>query len=117
MNELERRGAKIQRQALINQYEATEGKGNVKVSPNGGIYETAPGMITGGAANIGYLGDLPSLTPNNQYSSSYSERRNNQQNNTISINIYPQQGQSEQDIGEAVAMNLGNILDNFVMVT
>lgn len=117
MNELERRGAKIQRQALINQYEATEGKGNVKVSPNGGIYETAPGMITGGAANIGYLGDLPSLTPNNQYSSSYSERRNNQQNNTISINIYPQQGQSEQDIGEAVATKLGEILDNYVMVS
>ena len=51
------------------------------------------------------------------YTGNYSNSNNNKQDNNISINIYPQQGQSEQDIGETVAMKLGEILDSYVMVT
>lgn len=60
--------------------------------------------------------ELPTYNPNT-YTGNYSNANSNQQNNTIAINVYPQPGQNEEAIGEAVAMNLGNILDNFVMVT
>ena len=60
--------------------------------------------------------EIPSFNPSS-YTGTYSNSNQNQQNNTIAINIYSQQGQNAQDIGEAVAMKLGNILDNYVMVT
>ena len=53
----------------------------------------------------------------NSYTGNYSNANKNQQNNTIAINIYPQQGQNEEAIGEAVALKHGDILDNYVMVT
>ena len=65
----------------------------------------------------------PSIAPSgftpmpNNYTGNYSNSSNNKQNNTISINVYPQQGQSEEAIGDAVAIKLGNILDNYVMVS
>lgn len=60
--------------------------------------------------------DVSPLNPSS-YTGTYSNSNQNQQNNTIAINVYPQQGQNAQDIGEAVALKLGNILDNYVMVT
>lgn len=47
----------------------------------------------------------------------YSSSNNTNQNNQISINVYPQQGQNEVAIADAVALKLGNILDNYVMVS
>ena len=47
----------------------------------------------------------------------YSNSNNTNQNNQISINVYPQQGQNEVAIADAVALKLGNILDNYVMVS
>jgi hypothetical protein len=60
---------------------------------------------------------LSSNLPSGSYTGNYSNASQNQQNNTIAINVYPQQGQNEEAIGEAVALKLGNILDNYVMVT
>ena len=60
---------------------------------------------------------LSSNLPTGSYTGNYSNASQNQQNNTIAINVYPQQGQNEEAIGEAVALKLGNILDNYVMVT
>lgn len=60
--------------------------------------------------------DVSPLNPSS-YTGTYSSSNQNQLNNTIAINIYSQQGQNAQDIGEAVALKLGNILDNYVMVT
>ena len=60
--------------------------------------------------------EIPSFNPSS-YTGTYSNSNQNQQNNTIAINVYTQQGQNAQDIGEAVALKLGNILDNYVMVT
>lgn len=77
--------------------------GTVRVSPDGGIAEYLPTS-------------LPTVNPN-LYTGNYSNANQNQQNNTIAINVYPQQGQHEEAIGEAVALKLGDILDNYVMVT
>lgn len=77
--------------------------GTVRVSPDGGIAEYLPTS-------------LPTVNPNS-YTGNYLNANRNQQNNTIAINIYPQQGQSEEAIGETVALKLGDILDNYVMVT
>ena len=60
--------------------------------------------------------EIPSFNPSS-YTGTYSNSNQNQQNKTITINIYSLQGQNAQDIEEAVAMKLGNILDNYVMVT
>lgn len=68
------------------------------------------------ADSISALPSLPTVNPNS-YTGNYSNANQNQQNNTIAINIYPQQGQSEEAIGETVALKLGDILDNYVMVT
>ena len=65
---------------------------------------------------ISALPSLPTVNPNS-YTGNYSNANQNQQNNTIAINVYPQQGQNEEAIGEAVALKLGDILDNYVMVT
>lgn len=59
---------------------------------------------------------VPMVNPSN-FNGNYSNATNNKQENSIAINIYPQRGQSESDIGEAVALKLGDILDNYVMVT
>ena len=104
MDDLERRGAEVQRQQLMNTFQKQDPNAVIKVSPNGGIYETAPGL------NLSY-NPLPNSIGN------YSNATNNRQENSIAINIYPQRGQSESDIGEAVALKLGDILDNYVMVT
>ena len=68
------------------------------------------------ADSISALPSLPTVNPNS-YTGNYSNANQNQQNNTIAINVYPQQGQNEEAIGEAVALKLGDILDNYVMVT
>ena len=59
---------------------------------------------------------IPMVNPSN-FNGNYSNATSNKQENSIAINIYPQRGQSESDIGEAVALKLGDILDNYVMVT
>ena len=56
------------------------------------------------------------VNPSN-FNGNYSNATSNKQENSIAINISPQRGQSESDIGEAVALKLGDILDNYVMVT
>lgn len=104
LNNLEKKGQEVQRKLLIDNFQKQDPNAVIKVSPNGGIYETAPGL------NLSY-NPLPNSIDN------YSNATNNRQENSIAINIYPQRGQSESDIGEAVALKLGDILDNYVMVT
>lgn len=104
LNNLEKKGKEIQKRQLMNTFQTQDPNAVIKVSPNGGIYETAPGL------NLSY-NPLPNSIGN------YSNATSNKQENSIAINIYPQRGQSESDIGEAVALKLGDILDNYVMVT
>lgn len=104
LDELKRKGEEVQTKLLIEKFQKQDPNAVIKVSPTGGIYETAPGL------NLSY-NPLPNSIGN------YSNATNNRQENSIAINIYPQRGQSESDIGEAVALKLGDILDNYVMVT
>lgn len=71
------------------------------------------------ADNISFVplpNGIPMMNPAG-YTGNVSQSRTNQQNNSIAINVYGQPGQNTEEIGEAVAMKLGDILDNFVMVT
>lgn len=107
------RGARKLEDESKKVYQQDALKNWIKQDPTGvykkgdwGYYETAPGL-----ENLtGY--NLPS-----SFNGNYSNAQNNKQENSIAINIYPQRGQSESDIGEAVATKLGDILDNYVMVT